>query len=117
MEPLSYYYYNVLESLEKPCDVPALHLQEGYDLLYRYGGRVEMDLIRRAEAASANGEPYHWHEALDDEQHDKLRRALADENPAKILKVMQRNGYAGVLYHHAREVFAPDAADEAQGVA
>ncbi|MBB3191402.1 hypothetical protein [Halomonas cerina] len=109
MQPLSYYYHNVLESLEKPCDVPAVHLQEGYDLLYRYGGRVEMDLIRRAEEASANGEPPPWHEALDAEQRDKLRRALDDENPAKILKLMQRNGYTGVLYHHAREVFSPDA--------
>ncbi|MCW4153500.1 hypothetical protein OM427_28730 [Halomonas sp. 18H] len=113
MQPLSYYYYNVLESLEKPCDVPAAHLQEGYDLLYHYGGRVEMDLMRRAEAASAENDPLHWHEALDDEQRDKLRRAFQDENPAKILKVMQRNGYASVLYHHAREVFQPDA----QGVA
>jgi hypothetical protein len=27
----------------------------------------------------------------------------------KILKIMQRNGYAGVLYHHAWEHFQPAA--------
>lgn len=105
MQPLSYYYYNVLEGLEKPCDVPAAHLQEGYDILYQQGGRIEMDLVRQAEETSAHGEPYYWYEALDVEQREKLRKALDDSNPAKILKIMQRNGYAGILYHHAREHF------------
>ncbi|SFU04799.1 hypothetical protein [Halomonas saccharevitans] len=105
MQPLSYYYYNVLEGLEKPSDVPSTLLQEGYDILYRHGGRVEMDLIAKAEDGDARGEPFHWYEALDAEQRAKLHKALEDNNPAKILKVMQRNGYAGVLYHHAREHF------------
>lgn len=111
MQPLSYYYFNVLESFEKPSDVPAVHIQEGYDLLYRYGGRVEIDLIQCAEAANARGEPFPWYEALDDEQRDKLRRALDDGNPAKILKVMQRNGYASVLYQHARKGYVPESSE------
>ncbi|GGY04175.1 hypothetical protein GCM10007160_34790 [Litchfieldella qijiaojingensis] len=110
MQPLSYYYYNVLEVLEKPCDVPTAHLQEGYDILYRHGGRIEMDLVRRAEDGDAQGEPYYWYEALDAEQRAKLHKALDDGNPAKILKIMQRNGYAGILYHHAREYFRAEAA-------
>ncbi|MFY0989984.1 hypothetical protein [Halomonas sp. C05BenzN] len=105
MQPLSYYYYNVLEGLEKPCDVPRADLQEGYDILYRHGGRIELDLMRKAEDGDAQGKPYYWYEALDAEQRAKLHKALDDEDPAKILKVMQRNGYAGVLYHHAREHF------------
>ncbi|RDB41978.1 hypothetical protein DU490_15625 [Halomonas sp. DQ26W] len=105
MQPLSYYYYNVLEGLEKPCDVPTTQLQEGYDILYRHGGRIEMDLMRKAEDGNAQGKPYHWYEALDDEQRAKLHKALNDENPAKILKIIQRNGYAGVLYHHAWQHF------------
>ena len=105
MQPLSYYYYNVLEGLEKPFDVPASHLQEGYDILYQQGGRIEIDLIHKAEVGNAQGEPYHWYEALDDEQRAKLHKALEDSNPATILKVMQRNGYAGVLYHHAWQHF------------
>ncbi len=109
MQPLSYYYYNVLEGLEKPFDVPASHLQEGYDILYQQGGRIEIDLMRKAEDGNAQGEPFHWYEALDDEQRAKLHKALDDNNPAKILKIMQRNGYAGVLYHHAREHFRPEA--------
>lgn len=114
MQPLNYYYYNVLESFEKPSDVPAVHLQEGYDLLYRYGGRVEVDLIQRAETANARGEPFHWHEALEDEQRDKLRQALDDGNPAKILKLMQRNGYASVLYQHARQGYVPEVSEAAR---
>ncbi|WP_148254800.1 hypothetical protein [Aidingimonas lacisalsi] len=105
MQPLSYYYYNVLEGLEKPSDVPTPLLQEGYDILYHHGGRIEIDLIRKAEGSNARGEPYHWYEYLDDEQRAKLHKALDGRDPAKILKVMQRNGYAGVLYHHAREHF------------
>ncbi|SEL84125.1 hypothetical protein [Halomonas daqiaonensis] len=105
MQPLSYYYYNVLEGLEKPSDVPTSHLQEGYDILYRHGGRIEIDLMRKAEDGNAQGEPYHWYEELDDEQRAKLHKALEGSDPAKILKVMQRNGYAGVLYHHAWENF------------
>ncbi|WP_104203905.1 hypothetical protein [Billgrantia saliphila] len=101
MQPLSYYYYNVLEGLEKPCDVPSAQLQEGYDILYRHGGRIEIDLMRKTEDSNAQGMPYHWYEALDEEQRAKLHKALNDEDPAKILKIIQRNGYAGVLYHHA----------------
>ncbi|MCC5882095.1 MAG: hypothetical protein JJU25_05595 [Halomonas sp.] len=101
MQPLSYYYYNVLEGLEKPCDVPASQLQESFDILYRHGGRIEMDLMRKAEDSNAQGEPFHWYEALNEEQQAKLHKALDDEDPAKILKIIQRNGYAGVLYHHA----------------
>lgn len=112
MQPLSYYYYNVLEGLEKPCDVPTTHLQEGYDILYRHGGRIEIDLMRKAEDGNAQGEPYHWYEALDDEQRAKLHKALNDGNPAKILKIMQRNGYAGVLYHHAWEHFRTETCTE-----
>ncbi|MGM0703616.1 MAG: hypothetical protein ACQEUG_14605 [Pseudomonadota bacterium] len=108
MQPLSYYYYNVLEGLEKPSDVPLDHLQEGYDILYRHGGRIEIDLLRKAEEGDAKGEPYHWYEALDTEQREKLHKALDDGDPAKILKLMQRNGYSGVLYHHAREHFQED---------
>ncbi|MDN3522603.1 hypothetical protein [Halomonas ramblicola] len=109
MQPLSYYYYNVLEGLEKPSDVPSDHLQEGYDILYHHGGRIEIDLMRKAEEGDAKGEPYHWYEDLDDEQRAKLHKALDDGNPAKILKIMQRNGYAGVLYHHAWEHFRMEA--------
>ena len=112
MQPLSYYYYNVLESLEKPCDVPSTRLQESFDILYRQGGRIEIDLMHKAKEAEARGEPYHWYEALDEEQRAKLHKALDDGDPAKILKVMQRNGYAGILYHHAWEHFR-----EASGVA
>ncbi|MEQ6916767.1 hypothetical protein [Halomonas aquatica] len=101
MQPLSYYYYNVLEGLERPSDVPMIELQEGYDILYRHGGRIEIDLMRKAEDGNAQGDPFHWYEDLDNEQRAKLHKALEDNNPAKILKVMQRNGYAGVLYHHA----------------
>lgn len=113
MQPLSYYYYNVLESFEKPSDVPAVQLQEGYDLLYRYGGRVEIDLVERAEAAHAEGDSFPWYEALDDEQRDKLHQALSDNNPAKILKLMQRNGYASVLYQHAQKGYQPEASQAA----
>ncbi|MBB3185340.1 hypothetical protein FHR95_002921 [Halomonas fontilapidosi] len=109
MQPLSYYYYNVLEGLEKPSDVPKVELQEGYDILYRHGGRVEIDLMRNAEDGDAQGEPYHWYEDLDDEQRAKLHKALDAGDPAKILKIMQRNGYAGVLYHYACENFQTEA--------
>lgn len=105
MQPLSYYYYNVLEGLDKPCDVPTDRLQEGYDILYRHGGRIEMDLMHKAKDSDAKGKPYRWYEALDDEQRAKLHKALDDDDPAKILKVIQRNGYAGVLYQHAWEHF------------
>jgi len=109
MQPLSYYYYNVLEGLEKPSDVPMSHLQESYDILYRHGGRVEMDLMQKAEAGNAEGDPFHWYEDLDEEQRAKLHKALDGGDPAKILKIMQRNGYAGVLYYHARENFRAEA--------
>lgn len=105
MQPLSYYYYNVLEGLEKPHDVPADRLQEGYDILYRHGGRIEMDLMHKAREGDARGQPYRWYAALDEEQRAKLHKALDDDDPAKILKIIQRNGYAGVLYHHAWEHF------------
>ncbi|MGM0537459.1 MAG: hypothetical protein ACQEUN_08840 [Pseudomonadota bacterium] len=112
MQPLSYYYYNVLEGLEKPSDVPTARLQEGYDTLYRHGGRIEIDLMRSAADGNAQGEPYHWYADLDDEQRAKLHKALDDGNPAKILKIMQRNGYAGVLYHHAWEHFRAEAGSD-----
>lgn len=114
MQPLNYYYYNVLESFEKPSDVPAVQLQEGYDLLYRYGGRVEIDLIERAQTAQAEGQSFPWYDALDDEQRDKLRQALSDTNPAKILKLMQRSGYASVLYQHARKGYQPEQPEASQ---
>ncbi|WP_192035965.1 hypothetical protein [Halomonas sp. YLGW01] len=105
MQPLSYYYVNVLEAMEKPCDVPAAERQEGFDLLYQQGGRVEIDLMQQAEQALAEGAPFHWHEAIDAEQQAKLRRALEDQDPAKIHKLLHRNGYASILYHHARTHF------------
>ncbi|WP_168015460.1 hypothetical protein [Halomonas salinarum] len=106
MQPLSYYYVNVLEAMEKPCDVPAAERQEGYDLLYQQGGRVEIDLMQKAEQAQAEGTPFHWYEAIDSEQQAKLHRALEDQDPAKIHKLLNRNGYASILYHHACNHFA-----------
>ena len=85
--------------------MPTDRLQEGYDILYRHGGRIEIDLMHKAKDSDAQGRPYRWYEALDEEQRAKLHKALDEDDPAKILKVIQRNGYAGVLYQHAWEHF------------
>lgn len=48
MQPLSHDDDNVLEGLKRLSDVPMSELQAGDDILYRHGGRIEMDLIAKA---------------------------------------------------------------------